>query len=66
MVLEWLRRHDPHLDAQLRKYLFKDQPVLQIEAAGQGLDPVGNPETEGSLNIGSLLKRRNEKHGDKK
>lgn len=31
MVLEWLRRHDPALDAQLRAYLFTDKPVLEIE-----------------------------------
>ena len=24
MVLEWIRRHDPKLDEELRKYLFND------------------------------------------
>ena len=31
MLLEWLRRRDPALDKQLRRYLFKDKPILQIE-----------------------------------
>src|SRR5678815_3873605 len=33
MVLEWLRRHDPSLDQQLRTYLFAAKPVLEIETA---------------------------------
>jgi ferritin-like protein len=31
MLLEWLRRRDPALDKQLRRYLFKDKPILEIE-----------------------------------
>ncbi len=31
MLLEWLRRRDPQLDQQLRKYLFSKKPVLEIE-----------------------------------
>ena len=27
MILEWLRRHDTALDAQLRKYLFRVGPI---------------------------------------
>jgi hypothetical protein len=27
MNLEWLRRHDPELDEQLRLYLFTDGPI---------------------------------------
>ncbi len=34
MVLEWLRRHDAHLDEQLRTYLFADKSVLEIEEPG--------------------------------
>jgi uncharacterized protein len=31
MILEWLRRHDPKLDEQLRKYLFTDGPIVRLE-----------------------------------
>lgn len=53
MVLEWLRRHDTVLDKQLRTYLFKDKPILEIETqteAGDATTGTGN----GSLGIGSL------------
>lgn len=52
MVLEWLRRRDPALDAHLRDYLFTDGPVLERE---QGADAAGgNVPGDGSLGIGSL------------
>src|SRR5215210_9261694 len=39
MTLEWLRRHDVTLDAQLRRYLFTDGPIAQREEeATAGLD----------------------------
>ncbi|HEY9097911.1 MAG TPA: encapsulin-associated ferritin-like protein [Thiobacillus sp.] len=27
MVLEWIRRHDPTFDKELREYLFTDKPL---------------------------------------
>src|SRR6202050_5122800 len=33
MVLEWLRRQDPALDRNLRKYLFTDAPLQTLVAA---------------------------------
>ncbi|MDX1678543.1 ferritin-like domain-containing protein [Arsukibacterium sp.] len=27
MVLEWIRRRDPHFDKQLKDYLFTDKPI---------------------------------------
>ena len=53
MVLEWLRRHDAHLDQQLRTYLFAAKPVLEIETAMEqsGGDAAA---ADGSLGIGSL------------
>lgn len=27
MVLEWIRRKDPHFDKQLKKFLFSDKPI---------------------------------------
>ena len=32
MMLEWLRRHDPVWDEQLRSYLFSDKPIVEREA----------------------------------
>jgi ferritin-like protein len=27
MVLEWIRRQDPHFDKELKDYLFTDKPI---------------------------------------
>ena len=59
MTLEWLRRHDPQLDRQLRTYLFADKPVLEVEAAGDRENEAaeqdgGEAAGDGSLGIGSL------------
>jgi ferritin-like protein len=29
MVLEWIRRHDPAFDVQLKKYLFTTAPITE-------------------------------------
>jgi hypothetical protein len=31
MVLEWIRRHDPRFDKELRDYLFTDKPIVSLE-----------------------------------
>ena len=31
MALEWIRRHDPVFDRELRKYLFKDGSIVAKE-----------------------------------
>jgi hypothetical protein len=59
MTLEWLRRHDPALDAQLRKFLFTTtEPITEVGSAdvGVGADVEGAPGSgdPGSLGIGSL------------
>ncbi len=59
MTLEWLRRHDPALDAHLRKFLFTTtEPISEVGAtdAGAGTDVEGAPGSgnPGSLGIGSL------------
>ncbi|CAO5187268.1 Encapsulated ferritin-like protein [Frankia sp. AiPs1] len=66
MTLEWLRRHDPVLDTQLRTYLFTTGPVTEVEEnatdSGRGvLLPEAASAAEGaaapgdgSLGIGSL------------
>src|SRR5580693_3048913 len=45
MTLEWLRRRDPVLDRHLRTYLFRTEPITEIEAeAGPGSeDGAGEP-----------------------
>lgn len=64
MTLEWLRRHDAVLDAQLRTYLFTSGPVTEVEQEttdSGGLtegEPPGAAQAAGpgagSLGIGSL------------
>jgi ferritin-like protein len=57
MTLEWLRRHDPVWDEQLRSYLFTDKPILEVEHAveeGEAGEGGGNGNGDGSLGIGSL------------
>jgi uncharacterized protein len=58
MTLEWLRRHDPGWNEQLRNYLFTKQPILEVEESideGEQESPSG-PSGDGSLGIGSLRK----------
>jgi uncharacterized protein len=64
MTLEWLRRRDPVLDRHLRTYLFRTEPITEIEAeaeAGQepddGAAVPGAGHASGSLGIGSLKGR---------
>ncbi|WP_261569321.1 ferritin-like domain-containing protein [Frankia gtarii] len=67
MTLEWLRRHDPVLDTQLRTYLFTAGPVTEVEADAMGPRDSGEAggagavaqrqaagPGDGSLGIGSL------------
>jgi hypothetical protein len=57
MTLEWLRRHDPKMDEEMRTYLLKEGPILQLEeaATGEGGDTATEDTgTGGSLRIGSL------------
>jgi hypothetical protein len=62
MALEWLRRHDAKLDAELRKFLFTTEPITEVGAAAGGQDAGGGDAgstdevgaAAGSLGIGSL------------
>ena len=55
MVLEWLRRRDPHWDEQLRQYLFTDKPILEVEEEEEEEKGTGSGQaSDGSLGIGSL------------
>ena len=56
MTLEWLRRNDPAFDQQLRRYLFTEGPVTEVEEQameGAGAHTKPDPQ-DGSLGIGSL------------
>jgi len=55
MVLEWLRRKAPGFEEQMRTYLFKEGPILGLEAAAEGgaAAPAAGGQ-DGSLGIGSL------------
>jgi uncharacterized protein len=59
MNLEWLRRHDPELDEQLRLYLFTDGPITEspITAEPGDAGPGGQGGTStvvSSLGLGAL------------
>lgn len=53
MVLEWLRRQDPALDRNLRKYLFTEEP-LPVLIAEEKAEPPAPVAPEGHLAIGDL------------
>ena len=53
MVLEWLRRRDPKLNANLRKYLFSEEPLTALIAAEKA-EPPAPVAPEGRLGIGDL------------
>jgi uncharacterized protein len=57
MVLEWLRRHDPQLDAHLKGYLFSQGNLLERE---EELEEQADESSggDGSLGIGSLREAR--------
>ncbi len=60
MNLEWLRRHDPELDEQLRLYLFTDGPITESPVPTRPSD--AGPSDQGgatstavsSLGLGAL------------
>jgi hypothetical protein len=52
MVLEWLRRSDPTLDAALRLYLFSEGSIVDKES--EKVEAAETSAGDGSLRIGSL------------
>ncbi len=52
MLLEWIRRHDPGFNKQLRAQLFSEGPIHETEEPNGGPQPA--PAGDGSLSIGSL------------
>ena len=55
MTLEWLRRHDPVFDEQLREWLFTDKPLGFDAGEHDGAAETTDRRTSGSLGIGSLF-----------
>ena len=51
MTLEWLRRNDPRWDEMLRRYLFRDGPITEIER-GEEQDAHDEPALD--LGLGNL------------
>ena len=56
MVLEWLRRRDPVLDANLRKYLFTEEPLAAL-IAEEKVEPPAPVAPDGHLGVGDLRQR---------
>ena len=54
MSLEWLRRTDPALDRNLRRYLFTDGSIVGVEQAEEGGGVAPEEGGDGSLGIGGL------------
>jgi ferritin-like protein len=57
MTLEWLRRHDPALDAHMRTYLFTNKAILEIEEEADAAHKAQGKEksdNDAGLGIGSL------------
>ena len=62
MTLEWLRRNDATFDKFLRRYLFKDADIIEIEEAADeeeageppGRGRAADQKNDGSLGIRSL------------
>ncbi len=55
MALEWLRRRDVALDANLRKFLFTSSPITEVgDEAPDGEADGAASDGPGSLGIGSL------------
>lgn len=57
MALEWLRRRDPKLDAELRERLFTEGSIVAHEEAGKEHGGGAAAGGDGSLGIGSLRGR---------
>jgi uncharacterized protein len=59
MVLEWLRRQDPKLDVNLRKYLFTEESFA-AQIAAEKAAPPAPVAPAGHLAIGSLRAAKEE------
>jgi ferritin-like protein len=58
MVIEWLRRNDPAFDEVLRRYLFTDAPLVEVEHAAEAAEATGTAGAgaDRTLRIGRVEK----------
>ena len=55
MLMEWIRRHNDHFNEMMRKYLFTELPIVELEHGAETSGPAASvPET---LGIGSMKGR---------
>lgn len=54
MLLEWIRRRDPALDANLQRFLFSSQPIVEIGPTAGEAGVTDVDRGSGSLGIGTL------------
>ena len=47
MVLEWIRRHDPVFNANLKKYLFTTLPITERAGEAEEEKPLGGKRWNG-------------------
>jgi ferritin-like protein len=57
MTLEWIRRRSPKFSSEMKKYLFTEGPLTQIEEKAEGGGEAGGGSAGGSLGIGALKPR---------
>jgi uncharacterized protein len=47
MVLEWIRRHDPVFDTNLRKYLFTTEPITERAEGNSSAEAAASQKSGG-------------------
>lgn len=59
MTLEWIRRRSPKFSEEMKKYLFTEGPLTEVEerATGGGESGGAAGSSDGSLGIGGLKGR---------
>lgn len=57
MTLEWIRRRSPKFSSEMKKYLFSEGPLTEIEEKAEGGGDSGGGAADGSLGIGALKPR---------
>jgi ferritin-like protein len=54
MVLEWIRRHSPVFDTNIKTYVGAQGPILAVEKAAENGSAGGSSSASPSLGIGGL------------
>lgn len=56
MLLEWIRRRDPEMDANLRKILFTEGDIAALDHDNENEEQSAGTKGHESLTVGSLRK----------